>query len=152
MKYLIVDYKKEEGMEKEQEFEFYSEEEVKKIIKNKEELFFADDGIDEVVVRFKDIPDFIVDVNLKFDSKNLKFYKVGKGEYTPDITTIGFFLDKVKPEIREKIIDRLVKLQTGEIEPKKYKLIDENTYEKVTNRLEQEALKKKNKKKNKEAR
>lgn len=139
-------------MEEEQKFEFYSEEEIKNIIKSKKELFFVDDGIDEAIVKLNDIPDFIVDVNLKFGSKDLKFYKVGKGEYSPDITTIGWFLDKIKPEIREKIIDRLVKLQTGEIESKKYKIIDENTYERVVNKLEKESLKNKNKKKNKEAR
>lgn len=63
--------------EKEPEFKFYNEEEIRKIIKSKETLYFADDGIDEVIVKAKDIPDFIVDVNIKFGSTDLKFYRVG---------------------------------------------------------------------------
>ena len=133
--------------EKEPEFKFYNEEEIRKIIKSKETLYFADDGIDEVIVKAKDIPDFIVDVNIKFGSTDLKFYRVGNDVYEPEITTIGMFLDKIKPEIREKIINRLVKLQTGEIEPKDYKLIDENQFEDIQEKMEKEKI---NKKKNKE--
>ena len=133
--------------EKEPEFKFYNEEEIRKIIKSKETLYFADDGIDEVIVKAKDIPDFIVDVNIKFGSTALKFYRVGNDVYEPEIKTMGMFLDKIKPEVREKIIDRLVKLQRGEIEPKDYKLIDENQFEDIQEKMEQEKL---NKKKNKE--
>jgi len=133
--------------EKEPEFKFYNEEEIRKIIKSKETLYFADDGIDEVIVKAKDIPDFIVDVNIKFGSTDLKFYRVGNDVYEPEIKTMGMFLDKIKPEVREKIIDRLVKLQRGEIEPKDYKLIDENQFEDIQEKIEQEKL---NKKKNKE--
>lgn len=133
--------------EKEPEFKFYNEEEIRKIIKSKETLYFADDGIDEVIVKAKDIPDFIVDVNIKFGSTDLKFYRVGNDVYEPEIKTMGIFLDKIKPEVREKIIDRLVKLQRGEIEPKDYKLIDENQFEDIQEKMEQEKL---NKKKNKE--
>ena len=133
--------------EKEPEFKFYNEEEIRKIIKSKETLYFADDGIDEVIVKAKDIPDFIVDVNIKFGSTDLKFYRVGNDVYEPEIKTMGMFLDKIKPEVREKIIDRLVKLKRGEIEPKDYKLIDENQFEDIQEKMEQEKL---NKKKNKE--
>ena len=133
--------------EKEPQFKFCSEEEIRKIIKSKEKLYFADDGIDEVIVKAKDIPDFIVDVNIKCGSTDFKFYRVGNDVYEPEITTMGMFLDKIKPEIREKIINRLVKLQTGEIEPKDYKLIDENQFEDIQEKMKQE---KSNKKKNKE--
>lgn len=78
---------------------------------------------------------------------------MGNDLYQPDITTMGEYLDKVKPEIREKIIDRLVKLQTGEIEPKEYKLIDENEFEDIKIEMEKEMGRKaKNKKKNREDR
>ena len=133
--------------EKEPEFKFYNEEEIRKIIKSKETLYFADDGIDEVIVKAKDIPDFIVDVNIKCGSTDFKFYRVGNDVYEPEITTIGMFLDKIKPEIREKIINRLVKLQTGEIEPKDYKLIDEHQFVDMQEKMEKEKI---NKKKNKE--
>lgn len=133
--------------EKEPEFKFYNEKEIKKIIKSKEILYFADNGIDEVIVKAKDIPDFIVDVNIKCGSTDFKFYRVGNDVYEPEIKTMGMFLDKIKPEVREKIIDRLVKLQRGEIEPKDYKLIDENQFEDIQEKMEEDKL---NKKKNKE--
>ena len=129
--------------EKEPQFKFYSDEEIRKIIKSKEKLYFADDGIDEVIIKAKDIPDFIVDVNIKCGSTDFKFYRVGNDVYEPEITTIGMFLDKIKPEIREKIINRLVKLQTGEIEPKDYKLIDEDQFEDIRKKMEQEKSEKK---------
>lgn len=132
--------------EKEPEFEFYTEEEIRKIIKSGEKLYFADDGIDEVIIKAKDIPDFIVDANIKCGATDFKFYRVGNDVYEPEITTMGMFLDKIKPEIREKIINRLVKLQRGEIKPKDYKIIDENQFEDIQEKMEQEKLyKKKNK-------
>ena len=51
---------------------------------------------------------------------------------------------------REKIIDRLIKLQQGEIEVKDYKMIDEYILEEARDKLEQE--KKTKAKRNKEAR
>lgn len=134
------------------ELQFYDEKEIRNIITNKEELYFADDGIDEVIIKFDDIPDFIVDINRRQGVVNLKFYKMGNDLYQPDITTMGEYLDKVKPEIREKIIDRLVKLQTGEIEPKEYKLIDENEFDDIKIKMEKEMNRKVKNKKNREDR
>lgn len=130
------------------ELQFYNETEIRDIIKNNENLYFADSGIDEVIVKFDDIPDFIVDINRKQGLVDLKFYKMENDVYEPDITTMGEFLDKVKPEIREKIIDRLVKLQMGEIEPKEYKLIDENEFEDIKIKMEQEVSQEKDKENN----
>ena len=132
--------------------QFYDEKEIRNIITNKEELYFADDGIDEVIIKLDDIPDFIVDINRKQGLVDLKFYKMGNDLYQPDITTMGEYLDKVKPEIREKIIDRLVKLQTGEIEPKEYKLIDENEFDDIKIKMEKEMNRKVKNKKNREDR
>ena len=69
---------------------------------------------------------------------------------TPLATTMGIFLDKCNPDLREKIIDRFVKLQQGEIEVKDYKMIDEYILEEARDKLEQE--KKTKAKRNKEAR
>lgn len=139
--------------EKEWTIEFYTEDEIRKMIENKEELYYVDDGIDEAIVKVEDIPDFIVDYNRRLEMKNLKFYKVGKEEYVPDIVTAGEFLDRITPELRERLIDRLVLLQTGEVEPKNYKVIDEYVYSHVEEKMEQEKEQKKIKKqKNKEAR
>ena len=125
--------------------EFYTEEEIKDLIRTKAELFYVDDGIDEAIIKLEDIPDFIVDYNRNLEMRDLKFFRVGKGRFEPDITTIGEFLDRIDPILRKRIINRLVALQTNEVEIKKYKIIDENLYSKVQNEMEK-AKKQKNKK------
>lgn len=123
------------------EFEFYDEKEIRDLIKSKAELFYADDGMTEVIVRFEDIPDFIVDYNMNFGMTDLKFYKLGKDVYEPDITTIGLFLDKIKPDLRERMIDRLVRLQRFEEKTKNIKLIDEDMHEEIEIKMKQEKKK-----------
>ena len=124
--------------EKEFELRFYTEEEIKELIKSKEELYYVDDGVDEAIIKFEDIPDFIVDYNRNFDMRNLKFYRVGKDVYEPDITTMGEYLDRINPDLRERMIDRLIALQTNEAEIKKYKIIDEDVYSNVESKMEQD--------------
>ena len=138
--------------EKEFEVRFYDEEEIKELIKSKAELYYVDDGVDEAIIKFEDIPDFIVDYNRNFEMRTLKFFKVGKGVYEPDITTMGEYLDRINPDLRERMIDRLIALQTNEAEIRKYKIIDEDVYANVEIKMEQEEMKKKKKNKNREAR
>ena len=121
-----------------------------KILKDKEKLLYVDDGCDEVVIKFEDLPDVIVDINTKSGMTDLKIYDYQNPSMTPLATTMGIFLDKCNPDLREKIIDRLVKLQQGEIEVKDYKMIDEYILEEARDKLEQE--KKTKAKRNKEAR
>lgn len=139
---------------KEDEFQvrFYSEDEIRDLIKSNAELFYVDDGVYEAIIKFEDIPDFIVDYNRNFEMRNLKFFKVGKGVYEPDITTMGEYLDKINPDLRERMIDRLIALQTNETEIKKYKIIDEDLYSNVEIKMTQEEMKKQKKIKNREAR
>ena len=152
-KELADTFAEKEYSEDEVNLYFYSEDEIRKLIKNKAELYYVDDGIDEAIIRFEDIPDFIVEYNQKIGMRDLKFFKVGKDVYEPDITTCGEFLDRIKPELRERLIDRLIALQTNELEPKKFKLVDEDVYGYVENKLEQEKEQKNIKnKKNKEVR
>ena len=138
--------------EKEFEVRFYDEEEIKELIKSKAELYYVDDGADEAIIKFEDIPDFIVDYNRNFEMRTLKFFKVGKGVYEPDITTMGEYLDRINPDLRERMIDRLIALQTNEAEIRKYKIIDEDVYANVEIKMEQEEMKKQKKNKNREAR
>ncbi len=138
--------------EKEFELRFYTEEEIKELIKSKEELYYVDDGVDEAIIKFEDIPDFIVDYNRNFEMRNRKFYRVGKDVYEPDITTMGEYLDRINPDLRERMIDRLIALQTNEAKIKKYKIIDEDVYSNVESKMEQEETKKQKKNKNREAR
>ena len=139
--------------EKEFEVRFYTEDEIKELIETNEELYYVDDGVDEAIIRFEDIPDFIVDYNRNLEVRDLKFYRVGKDVYEPDITTYGEFLNTIKEDLRERMIDRLVALQTNEALIKKYKIIDEDLYSKVEAKLEEEKEQKKVKnKKNREVR
>ena len=110
-----------------EDYQFYSVEEVMKIL-----------------------TDVIVDINTKSGMTDLKIYDYQNPSMTPLATTMGIFLDKCNPDLREKIIDRLIKLQQGEIEVKDYKMIDEYILEEARDKLEQE--KKTKAKRNKEAR
>lgn len=145
-----LDIAKEMQDKEKDKLNFYTEEEIKKLINSKSELYFADDGLNEVIIRLEDIPDYIVDTNEKNGFIDLKFYSVDKTSTEPDIKTIGEFLDKISPELREKIINRLVKLQKREIKPKNYKIINEYKYEKVKEKLNKQ--KKERKKHNREER
>jgi hypothetical protein len=139
--------------EKEFEVRFYSEDEIKELIKANAELYYVDDGVDEAIIKFEDIPDFIIDYNRNLEIRDLKFFKVGKDVYEPDITTYGEFLNTIKEDLRERIIDRLIALQTNEASINKYKIIDEDLYSKVESKLEEEKEQKKTKnKKNREVR
>ena len=139
--------------EKEFEVRFYSEDEIKELIKANAELYYVDDGVDEAIIKFEDIPDFIIDYNRNLEIRDLKFFKVGKDVYEPDITTYGEFLNTIKEDLRERIIDRLIALQTNEASINKYKIIDEDLYSKVESKLEEEKEQKKVKnKKNREVR
>ena len=108
------------------EIKFYAKEEIEKLINEMqtERLVFIDDGIDEVIGRFRDLPDIIVDLNRKFGSKDLKIRNFIEPEDEPIIETFGMFLHKISFEDREKIIDRLNKLQQNEEKISDYKLVD----------------------------
>lgn len=105
---------------------FYTIEEIRKLIKEREieRLVFVDDGIDEVIARFKDLPDIIVDLNRKFGSRDLKIYNFIEPEDEPIITTLGMYLNKISSQDRQEIIERLNKLQQFDEDIKDYKLIN----------------------------
>lgn len=107
------------------EIKFYTNEEIEKLINEiqTERLVFIDDGIDEVIGRFKDLPNIIVDLNRKFGSKDLKIRNFIEPEDEPIIETFGMFLHKISPEDREEIIEELNKLQQYDKEISDYKLI-----------------------------
>lgn len=139
-------------MREEFKVEFYTEQEIKDLIKSKAELYYVDDGVDEAIIKFEDIPDFIIDYNRNLEIRDLKFFRVGKKNYEPDITTYGEFLNTINPDLRERMINRLVALQKNETAIKKYKIIDEDLYSKVETKIEQEKTKKQKGNKNREAR
>lgn len=121
-------------------FDFYDEDEIRKLLDNKERLVYIDNGVDEVVARYEDLPDIIVDVNEKFNhTENLKVYDFDNPMLdNPLLTTIGSFLDKCDSQVRNDIIERLTELQTGKQEVKSYKFIDEDMLDDIINDFEME--------------
>ena len=114
---------------------YYDENEVKQIIESKEKYVYVDDGMTEVIIKKDDIPDYIVYINRECGLTDLKMFN-SDGQQI--LNTLGEFLDRCNPIIREEIIDKLVNLQTGEEEPKEVKTIDEYLWEKLTNELEED--------------
>lgn len=127
-------------------FKYYNTDEIKKIFKTRERLVYVDDGLYELVIRYKDIPDFIVDVNDRIRMTNIKVFDYRDPSITL-LTTCYEFLDKCNPKVREDIIDRLIDLQTGVKKCRKYKVMDEYTIATAKEEMKQE---KKSKNKNKE--
>lgn len=112
-------------------FEFCTKGEIKNLLLSGEKLVYADNGIDEFVVRYNDLPDFIVDMSRSMGNRcELKVYKYPAESMTPILTTIGEFLDRCDPDVRKDIIDRLVAVQTTE-DTKSYRIINEYDLEDV---------------------
>ena len=119
---------------------FYSEEEIEALLKSDERLVYIDTGSEEVVAKYDDLPDVIVALDKLFDHQvELTVLDFKHPDYgNPLATTYGCFLNQCDPEIREDIIDRLNKLQTGEEKLKDFKLIDEGMLDKVIEKLSQD--------------
>ena len=114
----------------------YNEDEIRNILKNKERLVIVNINNDEIIAKYNDIPDIIVDLNDKLGSVDLEIYNYSEPSMTPMITTFGYFLNKCNQEVRADIIDRLVLLQTEELEVSPYKVIDVDLLDDIENTLE----------------
>lgn len=115
--------------------EYYTEDEIKDLIMKKEHLYYLDNGMEEVMIREKDIPDAIVSLNRNIYPMDLKFYDTQDIHFSTAITTCGEFLNKINPDLREKIIKRLVKLQTTSTKPRAFKVVDEEMYDSIKSEL-----------------
>ena len=121
-------------MKNNSEINLYSRDEIIELLKLKDRLVFVDTGVEEVIAKYEDIPDIIVDFYNKFQFPDLTIYDFENEEKI--ITTFGPFLNKCKPEVREDIIERLVGLQKEELEIKDYKVISEEDLAAYFNSLE----------------
>ena len=99
-----------------------------------ERLVFVDNGIDEFIAKFIDLPDIIVDLNRRFGNQDLKVFNFIEPEEKPIITTNGMYLNKISSQDRQAIIERLVKLQEYQEKIKDYKVIDEQKLTKYLNK------------------
>lgn len=123
-------------MKNNESLNLYTTEEIKELLKMEERLVFVDDGIDEVIARFIDLPDVIVDICRRFGYRDLKIYNFIEPTEEPIITTNGVYLDKCSPEDRQALIGRLVTLQQYRDEIKDYKVISEEDLADYYNSLE----------------
>lgn len=79
--------------------------EMEKFVRTNKYLL-VDDGLDEYVIKESDLVDYIYNRN-----EEINVYKPN-GEFL--LSTIGFFLNKISYNERQKIIERLIRLQLGE--------------------------------------
>ena len=82
---------------------------MEKFVKSSNYLL-VDDGLDEYVIKESDLVDYIVNRN-----EDINVYRPD-GSFM--LSTIGFFLNKISYTDRQNIIDRLIRLQLGEEEPR----------------------------------
>ena len=123
-------------MKNNESLNLYTKEEIKELLNMEERLVFVDDGNDEVIAKFIDLPDVIVDICRRFGYRNFKIYNFIEPTEEPIITTNGVYLDKCSPEDRQALIGRLVALQQYEEEIKNYKVISEEDLADYYNSLE----------------
>ena len=126
---------KEQGLLKQ-----YNEDEIKQLLNSDERLVYIDNGSEEIVARYEDLPDIIVDINDKLgQGEDLKVYDFKNPDMdNPLLTTFGPFLNKCDSNVRKDIIDRLASLQLGETKVKDYKVIDEDMLDEVRSSIEEE--------------
>lgn len=108
----------------------YNKDEIKEILTSNERLVYVDTGNEEIVSKYNDLPDIIVDINDKIGSTNLTVMEFDNPSKIL-LTTFGPFLNKCDPDVRKDIIDRLNNLQQGIEEVKDYKVIDEDMLDDV---------------------
>ena len=113
----------------------YNKDEIKKILTSNERLVYIDTGNEEIVSKYDDLPDMIVDINNKIGSTNLTVMEFDNPSKIL-LTTFGPFLNKCDSDVRKDIIDRLNNLQQGIEEIKDYKVIDEDMLDDVRYELE----------------
>lgn len=111
-----IDYKK------------YTKEEMIDIVKIKGFYFVETSNDDYFEIAKDDLADFIIQETERCGHNvEISVYTPYK-EDEPVLTTYGWFLNKIKPKLREEIIDRLVELQTGEKEPNDVKVFDNEIF------------------------
>ncbi len=88
------------------------------------------------IIKYDDIPDFIVDYNDRFGQTDLTFYNPEIDLFNPFITTYGSFLNYCEPKVRSDIIDRLIKLQLYEEKVKDYKVTNTHAIEDITMKID----------------
>lgn len=115
------------------EFEKYTRKEMSNIAKNKGFVFVETSLGDNYIIKKDDICDFIMqESERQGHSVNMKMYVPNPDIEKPFLSTVGCFLDKINNNYRKEIIEKLIKLQTGQIKPEKVKVFDNDIFSKMS--------------------
>lgn len=113
---------------KDKEYKKYTKEEMIDIAKNKGFYFVETSNNDYFEIAKDDLADFIIlETERCGHSVDIAVYTPYRQDETV-LTTFGWFLNRIKPKLREEIIDRLVELQMGQEEPKEVKVFDNDVF------------------------
>lgn len=114
-------------------YELYTREEMSEIANKEGFLFVETSNGDNYEIRKSDVADFIVlEAERCGHAVDIKMYVPNYEIEEPFVSTYGCFLNKINPTFREKIIERLIKLQTTNTKPRKVKVFDNGIFEKMT--------------------
>ena len=114
-------------------YELYTREEMSEIAKKEGFLFVETSNGDNYEIRKSDVADFIVlEAKHCGYAVDIKMYVPNCYIEEPFVSTYGYFLNRVNQSFREEIIERLIKLQTTNITPRKVKVFDNDIFEKMT--------------------
>ncbi len=114
-------------------YELYTREEMSEIAKKEGFLFVETSNGDNYEIRKSDVADFIVlEAKRCGYAVDIKMYVPNCYIEEPFVSTYGYFLNRVNQSFREEIIERLIKLQTTNINPRKVKVFDNDIFEKMT--------------------
>ena len=114
-------------------YELYTREEMSEIAKKEGFLFVETLNGDNYEIRKSDVADFIVlEAKRCGYAVDIKMYVPNCYIEEPFVSTYGYFLNRVNQSFREEIIERLIKLQTTNITPRKVKVFDNDIFEKMT--------------------
>lgn len=115
------------------EYEKYTRKEMSDIAKKEGFVFVETSRGDNYIIRKDDICDFIVqEAERQGHSVDMEIYVPNPDIEKPLLTTIGYFLDKINKNYRKEIIEKLIKLQTGQIKPEKVKVFDNDIFSKMS--------------------
>lgn len=115
------------------EHEKYTRKEMSNIAKNKGFVFVETSLGDNYIIKKDDICDFIMqESERQGHSVNMKMYVPNPDIEKPFLSTVGCFLDKINNNYRKEIIEKLIKLQTGQIKPEKVKVFDNDIFSKMS--------------------
>lgn len=115
------------------EYEKYTRKEMSNIARNKGFVFVETSLGDNYIIKKDDICDFIMqESERQGHSVNMKMYVPNPDIEKPFLSTVGCFLDKINNNYRKEIIEKLIKLQTGQIKPEKVKVFNNDIFSKMS--------------------